>query len=49
MSTQITAHDLKLDECNQNIFAEGDLAPESVIRKFRTTADEWKNRGAEYE
>ena len=37
-----------INEHIQNIFAEGELAPESVIRKFRITA-EHGIRGAEYE
>jgi hypothetical protein len=37
-----------INEHIHNIFAEGDLAPESVIRNFRITA-EHGIRGAEYE
>ncbi|KAF5425692.1 hypothetical protein C5S42_09825 [Candidatus Methanomarinus sp.] len=32
-----------INEHIQNIFAEGELAPESVIRKFRITADDGKS------
>jgi hypothetical protein len=37
-----------INEHIQNIFAEGELAPESVIRKFRITADDGKME-AEYD
>ena len=37
-----------INEHIHNIFGEGELAPESVIRKFRITA-EHGIRGAEYE
>ena len=37
-----------INEHIQNIFAEGELAPESVIRNFRITS-EHGIRGAEYE
>ncbi len=37
-----------INERNQNIFAEGELGPESVIWKFRITADDGKME-AEYD
>jgi hypothetical protein len=34
-----------INEHIQNIFEEGELSPESVIRKFRITAADWKFQG----
>ena len=38
-----------INEHIRNIFAEGELVPESVIWKFRITAEYGKKGGAEYE
>jgi len=37
-----------INEHIRNIFAEGELAPESVVRKFRITADDGKVYGTQH-